>query len=236
MGPLPGLKGRDELLRTARALRAADGMVVSPGLVTLLEDVFVGRDAPSLIVQVDWQSFSRTTLPYREGATTSLATMEELAAVGADAVMSYLYVGYDDPEREKAEIARNAGLARACERCGLLLMIEPRSAREKATPGDRGDPSVMGLYARMSAEIGADLVKLIDPGEGKALAEVVAACPVPVLLAGGKKKDDFAVVEARARAALEAGCAGLVFGRNVFQQPDPMAALAALRRIVHTGA
>src|SRR5574342_708068 len=68
MGPQPGLRTRDELLTTARALRAADGLMVSPGLLTLLEEVFVGQEAPSLVVEVDWQSFSRSILPRSEGA------------------------------------------------------------------------------------------------------------------------------------------------------------------------
>lgn len=233
MGPMPGLRTRTEMLNTARALRAADGLMVSPGLVTFLEESFVGRDAPSLVVEMDWQSFSRSTLPYAVGSAASLATVEQLAAAGADALMSYLYLGFDDPERERDEVVRNAGLARDCERLGLLLTIEPRSAREKTRPEDKTDPAVMGLYARMSAEIGADLVKVIDPGDDDALAEIVAGCPAPVLLAGGSKRDDFAEVEARARAAVRAGCAGLVFGRNVYQHPDPAAALDALRQIVH---
>ncbi len=233
MGPGPGLRTRADIERTAHELRAADGIMISPGLVTLLEDAFVGRDAPVLAVEVDWQNFSRAVLPYNEGSVTSLATVEQLAAVGADLLMSYLYIGFDDPEREKMEVARNAALARDCERHGLLLMIEPRSAREKNVPADKSDPAVMGLYARMSAEIGADMVKVIDPGGDEALEAIVAGCPAPVLLAGGAKKDSATAAEARARAALRAGCAGLVFGRNIYQSPDPATALATYRRIVH---
>ncbi len=232
-GPMEGLRSRDELQRVAHALHAADGLMVAPGMITLLEDAFVGRNKPALVVEIDWQSFSRSTLPYQEGATASLATVEQVAAAGADVIMSYLYLGYEDAEREKMEIIRNAALARACERYGLLLMIEPRSAREKVFPADKSDPAVMSLYARMSAEIGADLVKVIDPGNDETLAEIVLGCPIPLLLAGGTKKDDFAAVVARTRAAMDVGCAGLVIGRNIFQQPDPSEALAALRTIVH---
>jgi class I fructose-bisphosphate aldolase len=230
---MAGLRTTAELQRVAHALAAADGLMVAPGMVTLLEDVFVGRDRPSLVVEIDWQSFSRSTLPYQEGAAASLATVEQVAAAGADVIMSYLYVGYEEPERERMEITRNASLARACEQHGLLLMIEPRSAREKVIAADKSDPAVMSLYVRISAEIGADLVKMIDPGHDEVLAEIVASCPVPLLLAGGAKKDDFAAVAGRTKAAMEVGCAGLVIGRNVFQQPDPAEALASLRRIVH---
>lgn len=232
-GPIPGLRTREELMTTAAALRAADGLIVSPGLLTLIEDVFVGRDAPALVLHMDWQSFSRKVLPHEEGAAASMGTVEQFAAAGADALMSYLYVGHQDPEREKAEIIRNAQLARECERWGVLLMIEPRSAREKRVPEDRSDPAVMSVYARLCAEIGADLVKVIDPENDDVLSAIVQACPTPVLLAGGVRRESFEDAKARARAAVEVGCAGLVFGRNVFQAPDPRAALAALRGIVH---
>src|SRR3712207_7049815 len=52
-------------------------------------------------VHLDYQSFSRDILPYREGATVELAQVEDVLAAGADAIMTYLYVGYEDPEREK---------------------------------------------------------------------------------------------------------------------------------------
>jgi class I fructose-bisphosphate aldolase len=233
MGPMAGLTSREELRRTAHDLRDADGLMVSPGLVGLLEDAFVGRDAPSLVVEADWQSFSRSVLPYPEGSVASLATVDEIAASGADVLMSYLYVGFDDPDRERAEVARNAGYARACERTGLLLMIEPRSAREKRGREERLDHAAMAMYARLSAEIGADLVKVIDPEDERALATIVDGCPAPVLLAGGRMQDSFADVEARVSAAIRVGCAGLVIGRNVYQRPDPAAALARLRTLVH---
>ncbi len=233
LGPGPGLGTLDEIRRTASALRAADGLMVSPGLLTQLEDAFVGKDAPSLVVQIDWQSFSRTVMPYPQGAAVAIASVEQIAAAGADVVMSYLYVGFDDPEREKMDIARNATLARECERCGLLLMIEPRSAREKAISSDKSDAAVMAMYARTSAELGADLVKVIDPGNDEALEQIAAGCTAPVLMAGGSKKGSLAEAEDRARAALKAGWSGLVFGRNIYQQPDPTAALAGFRRIVH---
>ena len=233
MGPLPGMRTRAELEQTARALRAADGIMLSPGLVPLLEEIFTGRGAPALVVQVDWQSFSRKVIAYTEGAAVAMAAVEQAAAAGCSAVMSYLYLGFADPDREKAEIARNAALVRDCERFGIPLMIEPRSAREKSIPADKSDPEVMSLYARVSAELGADLVKVIDPGDDAALAQVVESCPVPVLLAGGAQRDDFAGALRRARAAVAAGCAGLVYGRNVFQHRDPAAALRELRGIVH---
>jgi class I fructose-bisphosphate aldolase len=185
------------------------------------------------VIHLDYQSFSRAILPYREGATVELAGIEDVVAAGADAVMTYLYLGYADPEREKMEIERNARLARACERWGLALMIEPRSAREAAHPEDKTDPELLAMYCRIAAEIGADIVKCIYPGSTETTAEVVRGCPVPVLVAGGRKADSPEDAYGQARSAMDAGADGLVCGRNIYEADDPSAALARYRAIVH---
>jgi class I fructose-bisphosphate aldolase len=233
MGPRPGMISLADMQRTAHALAAADGLMVAPGMVTQLENAFIGQKRPSLVIHWDYQSFSRRILPYAEGATVEMGAIEDAVAAGADAIMTYLYLGYADPEREKLEIERNARLARACERWGLVLMIEPRSARGGAHPEDDTDPEIMSLYCRISAELGGDLVKCVHPGSNEALAQIVASCPAPVLVAGGRKLDDPQVAYARAQGAMEAGAAGLVYGRNIYEAADPAAELERYRKIVH---
>jgi class I fructose-bisphosphate aldolase len=232
MGPRPGMQTLDEMRTVAHAVSAADGLMVAPGMVKHLEDAYIGRDRPSLVIHLDYQSFSRDILPYEEAATVEMARIEDVVAAGADAVMTYLYVGYTDPEREKREIERNARIARACDRWGIVLMIEPRSAREARSPGDKSDPDLMAMYCRISAEIGADLVKCIYPGSEEGLRQVVDGCPAPVLLAGGSKAKDEETAFERAHEAMRAGAAGLVFGRNIYEAEDPTAALMKYRRIV----
>lgn len=233
MGPRPGMRTLDEMRRVAQAVRKANGLMVAPGLLPALEDAYVGREAPSLVVHFDYQSFSRGVLPYREGAAVALAEVEDVAAAGADALMTYLYMGFDDPEREKMEIERNARIARACERWGIVLMIEPRSAREAMHAEDKRDAGVMAMYCRISAEIGADIVKCIWPGDRGAFAQIVEGCPAPVLVAGGAKTEEPAASHTVARQALEVGAAGIVFGRNIYEAADPAAELENYRRIVH---
>jgi class I fructose-bisphosphate aldolase len=233
MGPGPGIATLDEMKRTTHSLARADGLMVAPGLLTPLEDAFVGRDRPALVMHLDYQNASRSILPTSQGAAVEMAQIEDVVAAGADACMTYLYIGYDDPEREKAEIARNARLARACDRWGLLMMIEPRSARESAHPEDKKDPAVLALYCRIAAEIGADLVKCIYPGSQEKIAQVIAGCPAPVLVAGGAKAGDPEDAYRAAQAALDAGAAGLVYGRNIYQADDPAAELDHYLKMVH---
>jgi class I fructose-bisphosphate aldolase len=233
MGPRPGMGSLEEMKRMSSSLSRANGLMVAPGLVTPLEEAFIGRGRPSLIVHLDYQSFSRNILPYEEGATVEMAQIEDVVAAGADGVMTYLYMGYEDSEREKMEVARNARLARACEKWGMIMMIEPRSAREALHPEDKTDPKILGLYCRVSAEIGADLVKCIHPGDEEALRSVIEGCPAPVLVAGGSRAEKPEHAYARAESAMHAGAAGLVYGRNIYEASDPAAELERYLQIVH---
>ena len=233
MGPRLGMKSLEEMRRMSLSLNRANGLMVAPGLVTPLEEAFIGPQCPSLIVHLDYQSFSREIMPYTEGATVEMAQIEDIVAAGADGVMTYLYIGYEDPEREKMEIARNARLARACEKWGVIMMIEPRSAREARTPEDKTDPKILGLYCRVSAEIGADLVKCIHPGNEEALHSVIEGCPAPVLVAGGSRAEKSEKAYSRAASAMRAGAAGLVYGRNIYEALDPVTELERYLQIVH---
>ena len=233
MGAARGMRNLDEMRYRVNAMSRADGLMVTPGMVKYLEDEFVGQDSPSLVIHMDWQSYSRQVIPYEEGSAVELAQVEDLLRAGADALMTYLYVGHRDPEREKMEIERNARLARACDQLGMVLIIEPRSAREKYEPSDKSDVDVMSLYCRMSAEIGADLVKCIYPGDAEKMKTIIDECPAPIMVAGGSRKDNLQDSLEMAQACVDAGAAGLMFGRNIYQSDDPANTLDAFLEIVH---
>src|SRR5512135_1310482 len=67
MGPRPGMRSLEEMQKMSFSLERADGLMVAPGMVSRLEEAFIGRDRPSLIVHLDYQSFSRSILKYSEG-------------------------------------------------------------------------------------------------------------------------------------------------------------------------
>lgn len=236
LGPVAGIQTLEQMRRVAiEDLRAAEAVLVSPGLVEPLEEAFLGRDRPSLLIHYDWQSYSRKVLGRHGGSATSLATIEEVAAAGADGVMTYLYVG-GDAEAERREIERNARTARECEGWGLVCIIEPRSAEEKSSPDHKKDPEVLAYYCRVAAEIGADFVKCIYPGSPDAFARVVEQCPAPVVMAGGARLEDPRQALEQARVAVAAGAKGIMFGRNIWQAPSPRRMLDAMRAVVHHGA
>ena len=233
MGAIPGMRTLAEMKKACTEMQAVDGLMVAPGMLPLLEDAFVGRNKPALMLHMDYQSHTRSILPYEQGATVELATVEQALAAGADGIMTYLYIGYTDPEREKAEIARNARLARECERLGMVFMVEALSARERTHPQDRVTVEIASLYCRIAAELGADIVKAHYPGSLEAIAAVAETCPAPLLIAGGAKTSDPEVAFRFAGEAVQAGASGLVFGRNIFEADDVRATVARYRQIVH---
>jgi class I fructose-bisphosphate aldolase len=233
MGPAAGMETLDQMRAFATGIRGIEGLMIAPGLLPALEMAFVGRDRPSLVIHLDWQNFSRSVLPPAYGVSAQLATIERVIAAGADAVMTYLFLGHEDPREEREEIARNASIVNECARLGLPVMIEPRSAREKTIPGDKEDVDVMSTYCRIAAEIGADLVKCIYPGSTEKMARIAETCTAPVLVAGGARRESPGAALEVATSAMAAGARGLVFGRNVYQASDPQAVVDALGRVVH---
>jgi putative autoinducer-2 (AI-2) aldolase len=88
------------------------------------------------------------------------------------------------------------------------------------------------LATRLIAELGAHVIKTyyVEPGFDR----IVAACPVPVVIAGGKKVPERDALEV-AWKAIDGGAAGVDMGRNIFQAEDPTAMLKAVNAIVHEG-
>lgn len=85
------------------------------------------------------------------------------------------------------------------------------------------------LATRMLAEFGANMVKTYYCED---FAKVIAACPVPVVMAGGKKVPENEALEMVYRAIAE-GAAGVDMGRNIFQAADPLAMAMAVGKVVH---
>ena len=92
------------------------------------------------------------------------------------------------------------------------------------------DARYFGLATRIAAELGAHYVKsyYVEPG----FERVTAGCPVPIVIAGGKKLPEREALE-MAYKAIDQGAAGVDMGRNIFQASDPVAMIKAVRAVVH---
>jgi len=92
------------------------------------------------------------------------------------------------------------------------------------------DARYLRLACRICAELGAHIVKTYYVPEG--FETVTASCPVPVVMAGGKKLPELDALDMAYRAVSE-GAAGVDMGRNIFQSDAPIAMLQAVRKVVH---
>jgi DhnA family fructose-bisphosphate aldolase class Ia len=233
-GPIKGAENQAQIRKNLELITAElDAVILNPGSVSQLEDLFYGKDKASLIIQIDYQNYSRKKMiPYDEGSAVSLFTIEDALKAGADAVMSYLYIGSEDPEREALEIRRNRNYVSQSRKYGLPLIIEPRFAREAVEPEKKYDLELLKFYTRIAQDIGADMIKMIYPANDHKLAEIAELIDIPILIAGGENRGEARTIS-NARRYLENGASGLIFGRSIFQSENMQELIKKLKRIVH---
>ena len=92
------------------------------------------------------------------------------------------------------------------------------------------DAKYFRLACRMCAELGAQFVKTYYVPEG--FQTVTASCPVPIVMAGGKKIPELDALK-MAYNAVQQGAAGVDMGRNIFQSDAPQAMIKAVGKVVH---
>jgi putative autoinducer-2 (AI-2) aldolase len=111
-----------------------------------------------------------------------------------------------------------------CERYGIPVLAVTAVGK-----GLGKDAKYLSLASRMAAELGAHIVKTYYC---KDFEKVVETCPVPIVIAGGKKILEQEALQ-MAYDALQAGAIGVDMGRNVFQSSDPVGMIKAVNAIVH---
>jgi putative autoinducer-2 (AI-2) aldolase len=110
-------------------------------------------------------------------------------------------------------------------RYGIPVMAVTAVGREMVR-----DAKYFRLACRICAELGAHYVKTYYVAEG--FETVTASCPVPIVMAGGKKIPELDALTMAYRAVQE-GAAGVDMGRNIFQSEAPEAMIEAVREVVH---
>ena len=157
-----------------------------------------------------------------------VAHVEEALRLGADAVSVHVNLGSPQEARQIADLAAVAG---ECDRWNvpLLAMVYARGPQIS----DSRAPELVAHAATLAADLGADIVKTDYAGTPEQMADVVRACPIPVIVAGGPRSADTETVLAYVSDALRGGAAGVAMGRNVFQADQPGWMAATVARLVH---
>lgn len=150
--------------------------------------------------------------------------MADAVRIDAAAVAVQVFVGGEFETQSITNLTRqiDAGLG-----VGIPVLGVTAVGRELVR-----DARYLGLATRIIAELGAQLVKTYYCESG--FEQVTAACPVPVIMAGGKKLPVAEALEMAFRA-VDQGAAGVDMGRNIFQRQDPIAMVQAVRGVVHDG-
>ncbi len=156
-----------------------------------------------------------------EDITTS---MEEALRLNASGVGMSIFVGAKNEDRTISNLGR---LINEAQRYGMPVLAITAVGKEMAR-----DARYLGLACRMAAEIGANIVKTYYCEDFHKVAE---GCPVPIVIAGGKKLPEMEALQ-MTEDAIRAGARGVDMGRNIFQSDSPAGMIKAVRAIVHKGA
>ncbi|MGH2785559.1 MAG: 3-hydroxy-5-phosphonooxypentane-2,4-dione thiolase [Actinomycetota bacterium] len=151
--------------------------------------------------------------------------VEDAVRLNAAAVAVQVFVG---GEHETQSIKNLTDLVDAGFRHGMPVLGVTAVGKELTR-----DARYIRLATRIIAELGATMVKTYYVDED--FETVTASCPVPVIMAGGKKLPELDALTMAYRA-VQGGAAGVDMGRNIFQSENPAAMLAAVRAVVHEDA
>ena len=155
-----------------------------------------------------------------ESLTTSI---EEILRLNAAAVGISIFVGSD---YERESLMNLADIVNECEDFGIPVMAVTAVGKEL----EKRDARYLALASRIAAELGARVVKTYWC---KNFDKVTGGCPVPVVMAGGPKCETEREVFEFVYDGMQNGAVGLNLGRNVWQNPRPVAMMRALHGIIH---
>ena len=215
----------------------ADGVLITPGV---LEQVHGSLGNLSVFLRLD----GAVSTAGPGGPMRLFCDVQQAVKLGADAAVVNCTVGaaHEAFELEKvgrvSSEGRDWGLPVVAEMLSERMManhMDMTGAGEDELPEDVG--ADVGLAARLGAELGADAIKTRYSGDRESFRRIVASVGRPILVAGGPMRDGtLASTLGLVDEVLEAGASGVIFGRNVWQHPDPAEALRAICAMVHDDA
>lgn len=230
-GTAPGGPSAREIV--CRAVEAEpDAIALAPGALKQTWDLFAYRGGPAAVVRID-HILVAEFVRGRGEHHRMLCTVEDAVRLGADAVLMFLIDGFPDGAAFADNVACVARVVADGQRLGVPVVVESVLWGSRIT--DERDPEALASICRIAAELGADIVKTQHTGEVKSMRDVIQACGIPVMVLGGPRVSEFQALLNYAAGALEAGAAGVIFGRNVLMSDDPRA-IEELRNLVHAHA
>ncbi len=235
------LDGLEDIETVVQTLVEAgpDAIQMNYGQCDVLQTI-KGRDKPALVMRTDAGN------PYNPQTHRFMFNILQnadepiLEAIRMDAacVVANLLLLPDEPDLHRQTIENISRLRGACDKYGMPLMIEPLVMQPNSGRGGYmvdGDKQKLVPLVRQARELGADIIKADPTDHVEDYHEVIMAARCPVLVRGGGKADLREVFE-RSYGFLQQGAVGLVYGRNVYQHPNPRRVVRALMALIHENA
>lgn len=220
-GPAMGLENLGTTL-SAIIAGGADAIMCSYGTATRYAAVLA---KVGVVLRMDGAG---TRIGPKAGPGAQFYTVEDALRLNADAVAVSAFPG---SPHEEATLETLARVIRQAHQWDMPVMAEIVPGGFDSPPEKRTLDAIK-VSARVAAELGADWVK-IPYVEG--FAEVVQSCFVPVVVLGGKKKDDARTTLTMLHTSLNAGGVGGVIGRNIWQSGRTEATTRSMADIIHRG-
>lgn len=152
---------------------------------------------------------------------TITTSVEEAIRLNASCLAISIFVG---SKHEHQTLSNLAKLVNEGERYGIPVLAVTAVGKEMAR-----DARYLSLACRIAAELGAHIVKTYFCEN---FEKVIEGCPIPVIIAGGKKLQEVDALEL-AYNAVQHGAAGVDMGRNIWQSDYAVKMIKAVRAIVH---
>jgi len=213
LGPTTGLEKPSETI--SPLLPYADSLMLTRGI--LRTDIRPEADIPIVLRVSGGSSIIGEDLSNEE-ITVSI---DDAVRLNVSGVALSIFVG---APYEKQTLHNLSILVDLAQDVGIPVLAVTAVGKEMTR-----DARYLGLCCRIAAELGANFVKTYFC-EG--FEEVVGNCPVPIVIAGGKKISEPDALKL-AHDALQGGAVGVDMGRNIFQSDSPIAMIQAVRKVVH---
>ncbi|HTY17044.1 MAG TPA: 3-hydroxy-5-phosphonooxypentane-2,4-dione thiolase [Myxococcota bacterium] len=149
-------------------------------------------------------------------------SIDEAVRLNVAAMAVQVFIGGEHETKSVHNLTRLVDLGNAA---GIATLAVTAVGREMVR-----DARYMRLACRICAELGASYVKTYFVEQD--FETVTASCPIPIVIAGGKKLPERDALQ-MAYDAVQQGAAGVDMGRNIFQSEAPIAMIQAVRKVVH---
>jgi putative autoinducer-2 (AI-2) aldolase len=212
-GPTSGLERVD--INILPLVPYADTLMLTRGI---LRSLVPASTPKSIVLRV-----SGGTSILKELSNEGLAVdIEEAVRLNVCAMAVQVFIG---GEHERESILNMTKMVDLGTRFGIPTLAVTAVGKEM-----KRDARYFRLATRVCAELGAHYIKTYYVEDG--FETVTASCPVPIVMAGGKKIPEIDALTMAYRACQE-GAAGVDMGRNIFQSEHPIAMIKAVRAVVH---